>query len=96
MAQALEDFLDQLVNVITCDGRNIIGILRGFDQTINLILSSSFERSISQNDTTQHVQLGLYVIRGENVACVGEVDEEKDRIIKWEEKKGETLKPVVH
>ena len=36
-----------MVSVITNDGRNIIGILRGFDVTNNLILEDCHERVYS-------------------------------------------------
>jgi small nuclear ribonucleoprotein (snRNP)-like protein len=35
------------VSVITNDGRNIIGVLRGYDQTTNLILDECHERVYS-------------------------------------------------
>lgn len=43
----LEPFVDQPVSVITNDGRNIVGILKGFDQATNLILDESHERVYS-------------------------------------------------
>ena len=36
-----------MVSVITNDGRNIVGILRGFDVTNNLILEDCHERVYS-------------------------------------------------
>jgi U6 snRNA-associated Sm-like protein LSm8 len=35
------------VNVITNDGRCIVGLLRGYDQTNNLVLESCHERVYS-------------------------------------------------
>ena len=35
------------VSVITNDGRNIIGILRGYDQTTNVVLEECHERVYS-------------------------------------------------
>jgi len=96
MAAALEGYMDQLINVITCDGRNIVGVLRGFDQTINLILAESYERILSPSEAAQRIELGLYLIRGENVAVIGEMDEEKDTQLKVGEKNAELIKPVVH
>lgn len=54
------------VSVITADGRIILGVLKGFDQTINLILDDSFERVFTMNGVEQ-VKLGVFIIRGENV-----------------------------
>ena len=54
-------------SVITNDGRNIIGILRGFDQTTNLILEECFERVYSEDSGVEQAVLGLYIIRGDNM-----------------------------
>jgi hypothetical protein len=40
------------VSIITNDGRNIVGILRGFDVTTNLILESCHERVYSTTART--------------------------------------------
>lgn len=64
---ALNELMEKCVNVITTDGRNIVGILKGFDQVQNLILGESHERVFS--DTTGVIQqpLGLYIIRGDTM-----------------------------
>jgi len=93
MAAELEKYIDQLVNVITCDGRNILGVLRGFDQTLNLILDDSHERLLSPIDPPQRIDLGLYIVRGDNIAIVGEMDELKDKTMKIEEKKADPKAP---
>ena len=36
-----------VISVITNDGRNIVGLLRGYDQTTNLILDEAHERVYS-------------------------------------------------
>lgn len=45
----------------------IKGTLKGFDQTINLIIDDSHERVFSPNQGVEQVQLGLHIIRGDNV-----------------------------
>ena len=52
---------------MTCDARIIVGILEGFDQAMNLILSHSHERVFSLDEPVAVVQLGLYLLRGDNV-----------------------------
>ncbi len=47
MAAMLEGFVDKVVQVITNDGRNIVGLLKGFDQTTNVILDECHERVYS-------------------------------------------------
>lgn len=64
---ALQEWIDKTVTIITNDGRNIIGDLKGFDQTINVILYSSYERVYSTTSGVEKVDLGLYLIRGDNM-----------------------------
>lgn len=42
------------------------------------------------------VTLGLYIIRGDNIAIVGEVDEQVDGATDWSKTKAEPLKHIVH
>lgn len=68
MAQELDSFLNKTVSVITGDGRNFIGLMKGFDQTINIILENSIERVYrGEEQGVEQIQLGLYVVRGDNV-----------------------------
>jgi small nuclear ribonucleoprotein (snRNP)-like protein len=57
----------EVITVITNDGRNIVGNLRGFDQATNLILDECHERIFSPIEGVQQEVLGLYVIRGDNM-----------------------------
>eukprot|EP01031_Cornospumella_fuschlensis_P043830 gene43830-53597_t len=75
---ALVELKGKMVSIITNDGRNILGVLRGFDQTINVILEHSHERVFSDDKGVEQNPLGLYMIRGDNIAVVGELDEEAD------------------
>lgn len=71
----------------------------GCDQTTNLILSSTIERlfqplhSTKPSETVSH---GLYIIRGDNVAVCGLVDEEVDKDIDWSEVRAEQLGSMKH
>ena len=58
----------------------------GHDQTTNVILSSTIERIFSppeSEEPSQEVEHGLYLIRGDNVAVLGLVDEEAEEEIDW-------------
>jgi U6 snRNA-associated Sm-like protein LSm8 len=57
----------EIVSLITNDGRNIVGILKGFDQSVNLILDQSHERVYSPDAPVEQIPRGLFVIRGDNV-----------------------------
>jgi|UPI000581B601 U6 snRNA-associated Sm-like protein LSm8 len=77
MATSLNDWRDKSVCVVTSDGRIIVGILTGYDQVQNLILNDAHERVYSVDADVEEVPLGLYVVRGDNVCLVAEVDETK-------------------
>ncbi|XP_063252808.1 LSM8 homolog, U6 small nuclear RNA associated isoform X1 [Prinia subflava] len=92
-------FLNEIpgtVAVITSDGRMIVGTLKGFDQTINLILDESHERVFSSSQGVEQVVLGLYIVRGDNVAVIGEIDEETDSALDLGNIRAEPLNSVVH
>ncbi|KAG5879507.1 hypothetical protein JTB14_004732 [Gonioctena quinquepunctata] len=96
MASGLDSFVNHTVSIITSDGRNFIGTLKGFDQTINIILDESHERVYSTTTGIEQVMLGLHIIRGDNVALIGQIDEEIDNRLNLANIKAEPLNPVVH
>jgi U6 snRNA-associated Sm-like protein LSm8 len=96
MASGLESYVNHTVSIITSDGRNFVGTLKGFDQTINLILDESHERVYSTNQGVEQVVLGLHIIRGDNVAVVGELDENLDSRLDLSSIRADPLNQVVH
>lgn len=71
-ASLIED-VDKQIMVVLRDGRTLIGYLRSIDQYANLLLSSTFER-IHVGKKYGDIPKGIYIIRGENVVLIGEVD----------------------
>lgn len=71
-ASLIED-IDKQLMVILRDGRTLIGYLRSIDQYANLLLSSTIER-IHVGTKFGDIPRGIYMIRGENVVLLGEVD----------------------
>ncbi|KAK9765720.1 putative Sm-like protein LSm1, variant 2 [Basidiobolus ranarum] len=63
--------------VILRDGRKLIGVLRSYDQFANLVLQDTVER-IYVGDCYGDIPRGIFIIRGENVVLLGEVDLEKE------------------
>ena len=59
--------------VVLRDGRKLIGVLRSYDQFANLVLENTLER-IYHEDAYADIRRGVYLIRGENVVLLGEVD----------------------
>ncbi|KAJ8750228.1 hypothetical protein K2173_014143 [Erythroxylum novogranatense] len=84
------------ISVITNDGRNIVGVLKGFDQATNIILDESHERVYSTKEGVTQLVLGLYIIRGDNISVVGELDEELDSQLDLSNLRAHPLKPVIH
>jgi len=95
MGSQLESFVNRIVSIITSDGRNFVGTMKGFDQTINLILDDSHERVYSSAGVEQ-ITLGLHIIRGDNVAVIGELDEEIDARLDMSAIRAEPLNAIVH
>lgn len=94
MASHLDCFSLGLIQIVTNDGRVIVGALRGFDQSINVVLEDCHERIFSSTSGVELSPLGLYVVRGDNVAIVGLVDESRE--LDLSNLMCEPLKPVVH
>ncbi|XP_058104004.1 sm-like protein LSM8 isoform X1 [Magnolia sinica] len=92
----LEALVDQTISIVTNDGRNIVGVLKGFDQATNIILDESHERVYSTKEGVQQLVLGLYIKRGDNISVVGELDEELDSNLNLSELRAHPLKPVIH
>ena len=70
---SLIEYIDKQLMVILRDGKKLIGYLRSIDQYANLLLSSTFER-IYVNNKYADIQRGVYIVRGENVVLLGEID----------------------
>eukprot|EP00727_Mastigamoeba_balamuthi_P003426 m51a1_g13080 hypothetical protein (96) ;mRNA; r:1049-1568 len=95
MSHLLESYVEKRIQIVTNDGRNMLGTLRGYDQAVNIVLDHCVERVYSSKGVDS-VTLGLYLIRGDDIAIVGEVDEERDKKIDLAKIRAEPLKAVEH
>eukprot|EP00871_Galdieria_phlegrea_P003042 jgi/Galph1/3739/GphlegSOOS_G2441.1 len=77
-AGSLVEHIDRRILILQRDGRYIHGFLRTYDQYANLVLENAFERFVF-NQTYCDEPLGIFIIRGENVALLGEIDRELER-----------------
>ncbi|KAJ2645919.1 hypothetical protein IWW40_005784 [Coemansia sp. RSA 1250] len=91
-----KSYVDRKVSVIMNDGRLVVGTLRGLDQTTNIIMQGCQERIFSENESVEIVDLGLYLVRGDNIAVVGLVDEEADNALDLDSLRGEPLQSIKH
>ena len=62
----LEDSLGKTVLLRLRGGKNIRGLLRGFDQHLNLVLEKA--EDVTDKDNTE--ELGLIIVRGDNVVMI--------------------------
>ncbi|KAK3173008.1 hypothetical protein OEA41_006336 [Lepraria neglecta] len=78
-ASTVRTSTEKLVLVLR-DGRKLIGVLRSWDQFANLVLQDTIERTFVQ-DVYSDIVRGIYLVRGENVLLLGEIDLDKDDYI---------------
>lgn len=63
--------------VLLRDGRTLIGYLRSVDQYANLLLQQTVER-IHVGKKFGDIPRGVFLVRGENVVLLGEIDALKE------------------
>ena len=76
---SLAEELDKKLMLVLRDGRKIIGTMRSFDQFSNIVLEHAEERVVVGKRFAD-VPLGLYVIRGENLVLLGQIDYAKEEV----------------
>lgn len=86
-AAQLLDLTDKKLLVWLRDGRKLNGVLRSWDQFANLVLQSTVERIFATTSDPSEPQPkglyadqshGIFLVRGENVLLLGEIDLDKD------------------
>jgi U6 snRNA-associated Sm-like protein LSm8 len=64
---------------------------------VNIVLSEAVERIFAPDAGSQTVELpGLHIVRGDNVALIGQVDPVKDAGITWDAVSTLPLQPIKH
>jgi len=95
----LKDYLNNVIRVITIDGRTYQGTLLAIDNQTNLVLSNTEERVIQTDDSDKDNEItepGLLMVRGDLVLICGLVDEEMDSTIDWLKVKGGPIGSTKH
>ena len=92
----LGHYLNLTVNIITHDGRVLIGKLEGFDRNVNAVLKDCHERIFSADDGVEVIRHGLYIVRGDNIALIGEVDVALDATIDYSQIKADPINAIVY
>ncbi|XP_068594754.1 U6 snRNA-associated Sm-like protein LSm1 [Brachionichthys hirsutus] len=70
---SLIDDIDKKHLVLLRDGRTLIGYLRSIDQFANLVFHQTVER-IHVGKRFGDIPRGIFIVRGENVVLLGEID----------------------
>ncbi|CAH0399932.1 unnamed protein product [Chilo suppressalis] len=70
-------FHKEKLMVLLRDGRTLIGYLRCVDQFANLVLHKTIER-IHVGKEYGDIPRGIFIVRGENVVLLGEIDKDKE------------------
>ncbi|CAG8896899.1 unnamed protein product [Penicillium egyptiacum] len=76
-AAQLLDLTDKKLVLILRDGRKLIGVLRSWDQFANLVFQDTVER-VYAGQLYADVSRGIFIVRGENVLLLGEVDLDRE------------------
>ncbi|KAG1800274.1 uncharacterized protein HD556DRAFT_1430376 [Suillus plorans] len=91
---SLQGYVDRRVLLVLQDGRAIVGVLAGYDQKSNVVLSDSKERIYSIDEGVEEVELGLYLVKGDMIVLIGEIDEAIDRAVDLASIRAEPILPI--
>ncbi|WFD41260.1 snRNP Sm proteins [Malassezia japonica] len=93
---SLQGYMEQQVLLVTQDGRVLVGNLRGYDALGSLVLSECVERIFSRDAGVEEVPLGVYILRGDSISLVGDLDLERDRKTDWASLTAEPIPVTKH
>lgn len=63
----LKGFMDRKLNIVLNGNRAVVGVLRGFDQFMNLVLDTTV-------DSKTKADIGMVVIRGNSIVTIEATD----------------------
>lgn len=76
---SLQGYVDRRVFLNLQDGRVIVGTMAGYDQKSNVVLANSTERVYSIDAGVEEIPLGLYLVKGDMIVLIGELDEDIEK-----------------
>jgi len=91
---SLQGYVDRRVLLILQDGRAIVGVMAGFDQKSNVVLSDSKERVYSMDEGVEEIPLGLYLVKGDMIVLIGEIDQALDQAVDLSTIHAEPIPPI--
>ena len=96
MSSYVENLLGHFVQVISIEGRVFIGELNSYDQLMNIILKNCIERIFNKEKGVREENMGLYMLRGDNVAIISEYNLNKEKSTDYSKIKSEKLKEFLN
>ncbi|KAG1716828.1 hypothetical protein ID866_350 [Astraeus odoratus] len=91
---SLQGYVDRRVLLVLQDGRSIVGVLAGFDQKSNVVVSDCKERVYSMDEGVEEIPLGLYLVKGDMIALIGEIDDAIDAAVDLTTIRAEPIPPI--
>ncbi|XP_006463389.1 hypothetical protein AGABI2DRAFT_194226 [Agaricus bisporus var. bisporus H97] len=91
---SLQGYVDRRVLLVLQDGRAIVGVMAGFDQRSNIVLSDCKERVFSMDEGVEEIALGLYLVKGDMISLIGELDEEIDSSVDLSTIRADPIQPI--
>jgi U6 snRNA-associated Sm-like protein LSm8 len=91
----IEKLLNKKVQVISNEGKIFLGELISYDSSINIILNNTIERIFSEKNNVIEQKMGLFMLRGDNVAIISEIDQDLEKKIDYSKIKGNKLKEFI-
>ncbi|KAF8648404.1 hypothetical protein AX16_006313 [Volvariella volvacea WC 439] len=91
---SLQGYVDRRVLLTLQDGRIIIGTMAGYDQKSNVVLSDSKERVFSMDEGVEEIPLGLYLVKGDMIVLIGQLDEEIDKATDLSTIRADPIPPI--
>ncbi|KAI6107582.1 hypothetical protein EV401DRAFT_2059942 [Pisolithus croceorrhizus] len=84
---SLQGYIDRRVLLVLQDGRAIVGVLAGFDQKSNVVV-------YSLDEGVEEIPLGLYLVKGDMIALIGEIDDAIDQAVDLSTIRAEPITPI--
>mmetsp|Transcript_24102 Transcript_24102/g.42794 ORF Transcript_24102/g.42794 Transcript_24102/m.42794 type:complete len:91 (+) Transcript_24102:2788-3060(+) len=78
MANTLEVMVERRVTLLTIDGRHYTGILKGFDQALNVLIADCTLKLWKADDIAEEQDCNVQLIRGDNVLLIGLLEHPED------------------
>jgi U6 snRNA-associated Sm-like protein LSm8 len=78
MANTLEVMIERTVSLLTMDGRHYTGVLKGFDQALNVLLAECSLKLWQADSAVEEQDCNVQLIRGDNVLLIGLLEHAED------------------